>query len=72
MKFLLRWLFGEPRTDPKPKAGSSTAVTPTSKLYKGPNRRNGLDRRDPTPADSHTGLRRNLTGRGRRKTDKRR
>ena len=72
MKFLLRWLFGDAPADPKPKAGSSTGVTPTWNPYKDPNRRNGLDRRDPTPADSHTGLRRNLTGRGRRKTDKRR
>jgi hypothetical protein len=72
MKFLLRWLFGQPRTDPKPKADSSTRGTPTSNAYSGPNRRSGVDRRDPAPTDSQTGLRRNLTGRGRRKTDKRR
>jgi hypothetical protein len=72
MKTLLRWLFGRRSPDPEPKAGSPPRTTPTSNTYKGPERRSGRDRRDPEPGDSSTGLRRSLTGRGRRKTDKRR
>ena len=65
-------LFSKLRRSEADSSEQESRPSPERTAYGGPERRSGSDRRQPVPGQSPVGLRRSLSGLGRRKSDRKR